>query len=325
MNKKMKKIFLTGERPTGNLHIGHFFGTIKKRIKIQKKHKNFIIIADNQLNINEKKNKEKNINKLITSYISMGISTKKSCIFIQSKIKELLTLEYFLSNFIDINTIKRNPTIKKNIENKKNISCNDFLYPVSQAADILLFNANSITVGIDQVPILEITNKIVRNVNNFYNKKIFRKCKAILSKNNKIIGTDGVKKMSKSIGNTISFNYTKKKLKKIIFKLKTDNNRKNVFSPGNYKNSLVFNYLKLFQKKKEYNLIKKMYKEGLVSDIKTKKILFKKIWRINKRVRNKRKKINNKFIKYIIHKGNKKAREIAKKRIKFIKKKTAFF
>lgn len=322
----MKKIFLTGERPTGNLHIGHLFGTIKNRLKIQKKYKIFIIIADNQLNKIEKKEKKKNIKKLIIDYLTVGISFKKSCIFLQSEIKELLELEYFLTNFIDINTLKRNPSTKNVIVKKKNILCRDFLYPVSQASDILLFNANFIPVGKDQIPMLEITNKIVRNVNNFYKKKIFRKCKAILSKNKNVIGTDGKNKMSKSFKNAIFLNCNKEKLEKIILSLKTDHEKKTIYSPGNYKNSLVFNYLKIFLDKKKYTKIKKMYKLGSISDMETKKILFNKAWKkinyFNKKRKNIVKKINT---DYIIKKNNRKAKKIAKKRIEIIKRSTSNF
>ncbi|UOQ38000.1 Tryptophan--tRNA ligase (Trp-tRNA) [Candidatus Vidania fulgoroideae] len=320
----MRNIFLTGERPTGNLHIGHLFGTIKKRIKIQRKNKIFIIIADNQLNKNEKKKKKKNIIKLMMDYFSTGINIKKNCIFLQSKIKELLELSCFLSNFINVNTLKRNPIIKNNISDR-NISCNEFFYPISQSSDILLFNANLIPVGKDQLPMLEITNKIVRNINIFFKKEIFRKCKALLSKNKKIIGIDGTKKMSKTQNNTIPINCKKEKLIKIIRKLKTDHKKKTIYSPGNYKNSVVFNYLKLFSKNEEYRLYKKDYKKGKLSDIKTKEILFLKIWRKIKIFRKRRKEIKKKQVKKILKINNKKARSISKKRISLIKKNTSFF
>ncbi|UOQ27857.1 Tryptophan--tRNA ligase (Trp-tRNA) [Candidatus Vidania fulgoroideae] len=320
----MKNIFLTGERPTGNLHIGHFFGTIKKRLKIQKKNKIFIIIADNQLNKNEKKKKKKNIIKLMIDYFSVGINIKKNCIFLQSKIKELLELSYFLSNFININNLRSNPIIKNNIS-ERNMSCNEFFYPISQSSDILLFNANLIPVGKDQLSMLEITNKIVNNVNIFFKKKVFRKCRALLSKNKKIVGIDGIKKMSKTQNNTIPINCKKEKLIRIIRKLKTDHEKKTIYSPGNYKNSTVFSYLKLFSKKKEYNLYKKIYKKGVLSDIRTKEVLFTKIWRKISVFRKRRKKIKKKQVKKILKNNNRKARSISKKRINLIKKNTNFF
>ncbi|UOQ33075.1 Tryptophan--tRNA ligase (Trp-tRNA) [Candidatus Vidania fulgoroideae] len=320
----MKNIFLTGERPTGNLHIGHLFGSIKNRLRIQKKNKIFIIIADNQLNKKEKKKKKKNIIKIMMDYMSLGINKKKSCIFLQSKIKELLEINYFLSNFININVLKRNPIVR-NICSKRNISCNEFFYPISQSSDILLFNANLIPVGEDQLSMLEITNKIVKNVNFFFKKEIFRRCSAILSKNKKIIGTDGINKMSKSLKNTIPINCKKKKLRNIIKKLKTDHEKKTISSPGNHKNSVVFNYLKLFMKGKKYALLKEMYGKGKISDIRTKEILFRRIWKKINLFKKRRSKIKKSSIKKTLRNNNIEAKRYAKKRINFIKKKSNNF
>ncbi|MGX7589146.1 tryptophan--tRNA ligase [Candidatus Vidania fulgoroideorum] len=272
------KIILTGDSPTYNkLHIGHYFGSIKKRIKYQKKNKLYLIIADNQALSNNKKINEinKNIIDLTIEYLALGIKEKYTNIFIQSKIPELNEFYTFFLNFVKYNFLLKNPTIRNEIKNKKIDNLGFITYPVSQAADILSFMADYTIVGKDQIPIIEQVNKISKKVNNFLGKNFFKKCKIIKGSKNTIKGIYGKKKMSKSLNNSININSTVDEIYRIVNKIYTDPNRVKSHIPGNYKKNMVFKYLKLF--KYDTLKLKEKYKNGEITDCYVKNILKDKI------------------------------------------------
>ncbi|WDR79390.1 tryptophan--tRNA ligase [Candidatus Vidania fulgoroideae] len=318
-----KKIILTGDSPTYNkLHIGHYFGSIKKRIKYQKKNKLYLIIADNQAISNEKNIDiiNKNILEITIEYLALGINTKYTNIFVQSKIPELNEFYTFFLNFVNYNFLIKNPTIKKELKNKKINNLGFITYPVSQAADILSFLSDYTIVGKDQIPIIEQVNKISKRVNNFLGKNYFKKCKIINGNKNTIMGIYGKNKMSKSLNNSININSTDKEISKIVNKIYTDPNRIKKNIPGNYKNNMVFKYLSLFS----YNTskLKKEYLNGNISDCYTKKILKERILDflvpIKKKINEYRKNID--FILEILKKGTEKSRSVVCKNLEKFKK-----
>ena len=206
-----KKIILTGDRPTGNLHIGHYFGSLQNRVKLQEEYEQYILIADVQAltdNFNNPEKVRKNVIQVAIDYLSCGIDPNKSHIFIQSMIPELAELTIYYSNLVTVSRLKRNPTIKTEIKQKKELFGDDgnlvtygFLgYPISQAADITAFNANIVPVGEDQEPLIEQTKEIVRKFNSMYGDVLVEP-EILLSKTARVKGLDGNSKMGKSLGN----------------------------------------------------------------------------------------------------------------------------
>ncbi|WDI79401.1 tryptophan--tRNA ligase [Candidatus Vidania fulgoroideae] len=318
-----KKIILTGDSPTYNkLHIGHYFGSIKKRIKYQKKNKLYLIIADNQA-ISNKKNIDKinkNIIEITIEYLALGINTKYTNIFVQSQIPELNEFYTFFLNFVNYNFLIKNPTIRKELKNKKIDNLGFITYPISQAADILSFLSDYTIVGKDQIPIIEQVNRISKKVNNFLGNNFFKKCKIINGNNNTIMGIYGKNKMSKSLNNSININSTDKEICKVVNKIYTDPNRIKKNIPGNYKNNMVFKYLSLFNY--NTNKLKKEYLNGNISDCYIKKILKEQILDflipVKKKIDKYKKNID--FIIEVLKKGTKISRDIVCKNLEKFKK-----
>ncbi|MGX7588990.1 tryptophan--tRNA ligase [Candidatus Vidania fulgoroideorum] len=312
----MKKI-LTGDSPTlGKLHIGHYFGSINKRIKYQKKNKMYIIIADNQALSNKTKNLKKNVIDIAIQYLALGIKPKYSNIFVQSKIPELNEFYTFFLNFVTYSFLKNNPTIKTEIKNKKINNMGFITYPVSQAADILAFKASHTIVGKDQIPIIEQVNKIANKANRFLKVVFFNRCNIICGNKKIIMGIFGKRKMSKSLNNSINIYLKREEIISTVRKIYTDPNRINKNIPGNYKNNMVFKYLDLFK----YNTkkLKKKYENGNISDRYLKKILEEKLvdflLPIKKKIDMYNK--NKDYIIEVLKKGTKKSRKIVIKNLK---------
>lgn len=320
MNKK-KNIILTGDSPTGNLHIGHYFGSIKKRVELQKKFKQYIIVADYQALFNRRKIKDikKNTFNIIIEYLSLGIDPKETTIFIQTSIPEINEFYIFLLNFVSYERLIRNPTIKKEIrmKNIKKPNMGFLTYPISQSADILSFLANYTIVGIDQKPIIEQCNEISKKINSYVKKNFFKKCKTIFGSKKKLMGIYGKNKMSKSLKNSIDLNSSEKEIIQRVRNIYTDPNRTKKNSPGNTKGNIVFDYLELFTKKKDMEILCEKYKIGTISDSKLKEILKDKLINFIKPIK-KMRNIYNKNKDYVIEvikKGNYKARNVVKKNL----------
>ncbi|MCX8058103.1 MAG: tryptophan--tRNA ligase [Spirochaetes bacterium] len=251
----MKRI-LTGDRPTGPLHIGHYFGSLKQRVELQEEYDTFILIADVQALTDNFETPEKvrdNILEVTLDYLAAGIDPQKSNIVIQSKIPAIAELTVFFSNLVTISRLSRNPTLKEEIKQKQNLFGNDrltfgfFGYPVSQAADILSFNANLVPVGEDQLPMIELTREIARKFNTIY-KEVFVEPEPKLGTTGRIKGLDGNSKMSKSLGNAIYLKDDKDELKKKIFNAYTDPLKARKNDPGHPEGCMVYYYHKLFTK-----------------------------------------------------------------------------
>ncbi len=330
----MKNIILTGDRPTGNLHLGHYVGSLKSRIELQEKgdyEKYYIMIADTQALTDNAKNTDKVRNNLIQvaiDYLSAGIDPNKVCIFIQSQVPELFELTAYFMNLVSVSRLQRNPTIKEEIKQRgfSNTLPIGFLnYPVSQAADILAFHANVIPVGEDQLPMIEQTNEIVRAFNNTFGN-VFDEVKALLPKNKvcaRLPGLDGKIKMSKSAGNAIYLCDDEKTVKEKIMSAYTDPNHIKISDPGKIEGNIVFAYLDAFATEKhfekylpEYRNLKELkshYQKGGLGDVKVKLFLNNIINELLTPIREKRKELeqNVDYVYELLFKGSENAREIA--------------
>jgi len=252
-----KKVILTGDRPTGNLHLGHYFGAVKQRIDMQKEYNTYIIIADVQAltdNFEDPEKVRKNVFELCKDYLALGVDPKYSNIFIQSKIPAIAELTVFYSNLVTVNRLYRNPTTKAELASKETVFGNrgesityGFLgYPVSQAADLTAFDCEICPVGEDQVPHLEQAREIVRKFNRIYGETL-KEPEAFLSKTPRIKGLDGNDKMSKSLGNAIFITDTTEVIMKKIMGAYTDPNKIKKDDKANPDQCMVYYYHKLLQ------------------------------------------------------------------------------
>ena len=254
----MEKVILTGDRPTGRLHIGHYVGSLRRRVELQNSgefDKIFIMIADAQALTDNFANPEKvrqNIIEVALDYLSVGIDPEKSNIFVQSAVPELTELSFYYMNLVSVQRLQRNPTVKTELEMRKfegGTPTGFFCYPISQAADITLFKATTVPVGEDQKPMLELTNEIVRRFNHIYGGDVLIEPQILLPDNAaclRLPGTDGKAKMSKSLGNCIYLSDTAKELKKKVNSMFTAPQHLQIEDPGHLEGNTVFTYLDAF-------------------------------------------------------------------------------
>lgn len=317
-----KENLLTGDRPTGKLHIGHYIGSLKKRVKIQDQFNNFIMIADQQALTDNAKNPKKIQNSLIEvilDYLSVGIDPIKSNIFVQSQIPELSELTMHYLNLVSISRLKRNPTVKNEMKEKNfgdSVPTGFFIYPVSQAADITAFKASIVPVGEDQIPMIEQTNEIVKTFNNTYKQNVLKRAKALLPEKGmgRLPGIDGKAKMSKSLNNAIYLSDSPDIIRQKVMSMYTDPNHIRVTDPGRIEDNTVFTYLDAFCKDKKYLAeMKKHYKAGGLGDVKVKKYLNEIIQAELEPIRNRRSQYQNNldYIYEILKDGSNQARLIA--------------
>lgn len=276
-------IILTGDRPTGQLHLGHYVGSLKKRVEMQADENNQmnIMIADVQALTDNAKNPEKvskNVLEVALDYLAVGLDPKRSTLFIQSQIPQLAELMMYYMNLVTVARVKRNPTVKSEIEQKKfgeSVPTGFFVYPISQAADITAFKANLVPVGEDQKPMLEQTQEIVHTFNSTYGEVLVEP-KAVLPEKGmgRLPGIDGNGKMSKSLNNGIYLADDADTIKKKVMSMYTDPNHIHVEDPGQVKGNMVFTYLDVFGKDKAYiEELKEHYRRGGLGDVKIKRYL----------------------------------------------------
>ncbi|MDT2740594.1 tryptophan--tRNA ligase [Enterococcus canintestini] len=279
----MKNTILTGDRPTGRLHLGHYVGSLKKRVEMQADPNNelYIMIADMQALTDNAKNPEKvssNVLEVALDYLAIGLDPSKTTLFIQSQIPQLAELTMYFLNLVSVGRVRRNPTVKSEIEQKnfgEGVPTGFFIYPVSQAADITAFKANLVPVGEDQKPMLEQTQEIVHSFNNIY-KPVLVEPKAVLPPKGmgRLPGIDGNGKMSKSLGNGIYIADSADVIKKKVMSMYTDPNHIHVEDPGQVEGNMVFTYLDVFGTDKEYIAkLKDNYRRGGLGDVKIKRYL----------------------------------------------------
>ena len=279
-----KETLLTGDRPTGKLHIGHYIGSLKNRVTLQNSelYNSYIMIADQQALTDNARNPEKIRNNLIEvalDYLSVGINPSKSTIFIQSQIPELNELTMHYLNLVTVARLERNPTVKSEIKERNfnmSIPAGFMIYPVSQAADITAFKANIVPVGEDQLPMIEQTREIVRSFNNIYKEDVLVEPRAILPKEGlgRLPGIDGKAKMSKSLNNAIYLSDEPDVIKNKVMSMYTDPNHIRVEDPGTIENNTVFIYLDAFCNEiDKLQEMKMHYQIWGLGDVKVKKYL----------------------------------------------------
>ncbi|MBE6444431.1 MAG: tryptophan--tRNA ligase [Alphaproteobacteria bacterium] len=332
---------LTGDRPTGKLHLGHYVGSLKRRVELQNsgKYQTYIMIADAQAltdnadDINKVRN---NISEVALDYLACGLDPQKSTIFIQSQIPELCELTFYYMNLVTVARLQRNPTVKNEIQLRKfnqSIPTGFFTYPISQAADITAFKANIVPVGEDQLPMIEQAREIVRSFNNLY-KEVLIEPKAVLPENSicsRLPGLDGAAKMSKSLGNCIFLSDSSADIKKKVQSMFTDPTHLRVEDPGHTENNPVFIYLDAFCKNEHFaaflpayqNLdeLKAHYQRGGLGDGTVKKFLNEVLQNELKPIREKRELLSNDlpYIFDMLKQGSEQARETAAKTLDEVK------
>ena len=292
----MNKVILTGDRPTGKLHIGHYVGSLRRRVELQDSgeyDRIFIMIADAQALTDNADNPEKirqNVIEVALDYLAAGLDPKKVNIFIQSAVPELTELAFYYMNLVSVARVQRNPTVKTEIEMRgfagESIPTGFFCYPISQAADITLFHGTTVPAGEDQKPMIELTNEIVRRFNSIYGP-VLNECQILLPQNQacmRLPGTDGKAKMSKSLGNCIYLSDSAKELKKKVNSMYTDPEHLTLEQPGHLEGNTVFTYLDAFCTDDDFarflpdypNLqaLKEHYTRGGLGDGTCKKFLF---------------------------------------------------
>ena len=294
LEEEMKKIILTGDRPTGKLHVGHYVGSLKRRVELQNSGEYddiYIMIADAQALTDNADNPEKvrkNISEVALDYLSCGLDPEKSNLFVQSYVSELTELTFYYSNLVTVSRLKRNPTVKSEIQMRgfnASIPVGFFTYPISQAADITAFKATTVPVGEDQLPMLEQAREIVRSFNTTYDEVLVEP-KALLPENeicSRLPGTDGKAKMSKSLGNCIYLSDEPEDIRKKIMSMYTDPDHIRIEDPGKLEGNTVFTYLDAFCRPEYFaefwpdyaNLdeVKEHYQRGGLGDVKVKKFL----------------------------------------------------
>ncbi len=326
-----KKRILTGDRPTGRLHIGHYFGSLQKRVEMQNSglYDPYILVADVQAltdNFNNPDKVRKNVREVVKDYLSVGIDPEKSTIFIQSMIPEIAELTVFYSNLVTIARLERNPTVKTEIAQKRELFGESvtygFLgYPVSQAGDITAFSGELIPVGEDQLPLIEQCREIVRKFNSIYGEVLIEP-EAILSSGKRIKGLDGNVKMGKSLGNAIYLSDSPEEITKKVMSAVTDPKRIKKDDLGNPDVCMVAYYHQLFTEKEEYENVCKECRAGARGCVACKKQLAQNIIKTLEPIREKRKYYEEhpELVDKILIEGTQKARKEAQETMKKVKK-----
>jgi hypothetical protein len=340
-NKNERKVILTGDRPTGKLHLGHYVGSLQRRVELQNSgefDEINILIADDQAltdNYDNPKKIRDNIIEVALDYLSVGIDPAKSTICIQSALPALHALSFYYLNLVTTQRLSRNPTVKAEMkqkgysgenenDNEAGLPAGFFTYPVSQAADITAFKATTVPVGEDQLPMIEQTKEIVRRFNQLYQREILLEPEILLPKNSsqrRLPGIDGKAKMSKSLGNGIYLSDDENTVKTKIMSMYTDPSHINIADPGHVEGNMVFTYLDAFSKQEDFaeflpeyqNLeeMKEHYKRGGLGDVKCKKFLLKVMENMLSPIRAERKLWENRIsdVYDILYQGTEKAKE----------------
>lgn len=325
---KQKKILLTGDRPTGPLHIGHYIGSLINRVKLQDTHENFIMLADSQAltdNFDDIDKVKNNIFEVLSDYLACGIDPSKSTIFIQSMVPALSEITQYLLNVISINRIGHNPTVKNEIKQKgyaESVPAGFYLYPIFQVADIVAFDADVVPVGRDQAPMLELCRDVAGKYNQLYGDVLVLPEPMYPTITNNLPGIDG-NKMSKSLGNAISLLDTEKEIAKKIKKMKSDSSRQSINDPGDPSKAVAFSYLDAFDEDKEaVESLKNQYRQGGLGDKVVKERTLQVIESLIAPIRERRIEIrkDKNLLESILAEGTEKAKEKAEKTLSRCKK-----
>lgn len=327
-----KKVILTGDRPTGKLHLGHYTGSLKNRVALQNTgdYEMYIMIADQQALTDNAKDPQKIINSVMEvtmDYLAVGLDPEKVNIFIQSQIPELAELTAYYLNLVSVARLQRNPTVKEEIKQKsfggEGVPAGFFVYPVSQAADITAFKADLVPVGNDQKPMLEQAREVVRSFNNIYGEVLVEP-EGMYPEGiqGRMPGIDGKAKMSKSLGNAIYLSDDAETVKKKVMSMYTDPNHIRVEDPGKVENNTVFTYLDAFYKDKEHLAeLKAHYRRGGLGDVKLKRLLIDVLEEELAPIRARRKELeeNKEYLYEVLKKGSANAKAVAAQTLKEVR------
>ncbi len=321
MKENKKMTVLTGDRPTGRLHLGHFVGSIENRLKLQDEADTaYYMIADVQALTDNADNPEKvrnNVIEVALDNLACGIDPTKTTMFIQSEIPEIAELTVYFLNLVTLARLKRNPTVKNEMQQKgyeEDVPAGFLCYPVSQTADILFAKANTIPVGEDQLPVIEQANEIVEKFNRFYGGEVFQKIKTIISETPRLVGLDGGAKMSKSLNNAIYLSDSSEEIERKVGLMYTDPAHIHVEDPGHVEGNVVFAYLDIFDTDKAgVAELKKQYEAGGLGDVVIKKRLIGVLEDLITPIRERREYLakDPKKVMEILREGTERAREAA--------------
>ncbi len=315
-----KKIILTGDRPTGALHLGHYVGSLQNRVALQDSCQQYILVADVQALTDNFDNPQKvrdNVLQVMLDYLAVGIDPQKSTIFLQSMIPQIAELTIFYLNLVPVNRLKRNPTVKAEIQDKKfgeSLPAGFLIYPVHQSADITIVKANLVPVGADQLPMIEQTNEIVRAFNRTYNTDVLCEAEPLLSAASRMPGLDGKAKMSKSLGNAIFLCDPADVVAKKVMSMYTDPDHIRVTDPGKVEGNTVFTYLDIFdQDKAAVAQLKEQYQRGGLGDVVLKKRLIEVLNTLLEPIRTRRAQLaqDPAAVMKILFEGTSKTRDVA--------------
>ncbi len=315
----MEKRILTGDRPTGRLHLGHYVGSLQNRVRLQHEYDTYVLIADVQAltdNFEHPQMLRQNVFEVTLDYLAVGLDPERVKIVVQSMVPELAELTIYFMNLVTVATLERNPTVKEEIKQrnfKRGVPVGFWSYPISQAADITIFKAHLVPVGEDQLPMIEQAREIVRRFNTLYGKVLIEP-KAMLGEVARLPGTDGNAKMSKSLGNCIYLSDPPEVLRKRVMSMFTDPTRIHPTDPGHVEGNPVFTYHDTFNpNKNEVEELKDRYRKGAVGDVEVKEKLFAALDNFLAPIRARRAEYEAKpdRVKEIILEGTKKARATA--------------
>ena len=315
----MQKRILTGDRPTGPLHLGHYVGSLANRVRLQHEYDSYVLIADVQAltdNFEHPEMLEANVFEVALDYLAVGLDPEKVKIVVQSMVPELAELTIYFMNLVTVATLERNPTVKEEIKQRnfaKGVPVGFWSYPISQAADITIFKADLVPVGEDQLPMIEQAREIVRRFNRLY-RKVLIEPKALVGAMARLPGTDGGAKMSKSLGNCIYLGDSAETVRKRVMSMYTDPTRIHPTDPGHVEGNPVFTYHDVFNPNKaEVEELKERYRKGTVGDVEVKQRLFEALEKFLAPIRERRAEYgkNRARVREIIMEGTKKGRAVA--------------
>jgi tryptophanyl-tRNA synthetase len=327
MAETPKKRILTGDRPTGPLHLGHYVGSLVDRVRLQHEYDSYIILADVQALTDNFDNPQKvrdNVAEVVMDYLAVGLDPNVVTIFIQSLVPQIAELTVFFSNLVTVSRLERNPTVKDELREKgldENVTFGFLGYPVSQAADIMFVNANLVPVGDDQAPMVELTRDIVIRFNNIYGETL-NVPDIMIGKVARLPGTDGKAKMSKSMGNAIYLKDDAKTVERKVMSMYTDPTRLRATDPGHVEGNPVFTYHDAFNPNKEEVVeMKRLYRIGGIGDVAVKRALVKALNDFLEPIRQERAKYEDKpdLLREIMMEGTRKARQRGEETIRLVR------
>jgi tryptophanyl-tRNA synthetase len=314
-----RPIILTGDRTTGPLHLGHYAGSLRNRVALQHTHQQFVLLADAQAltdNIDNPEKVRRNVMEVALDYLAVGIDPTETTICVQSALPALAELTHLYLNFVSVSRLERNPTIKDEIQTRgfeRDIPAGFLCYPVAQAADITAFKATVVPVGLDQAPMLEQTNEIVRRINRQVGRELLLEAKALISSTGRLPGADGKTKMSKSQGNAISLSATPNEIRAFVNSMYTDPNHLRATDPGIVEGNVVFTYLDAFDADcAAVDELKERYRRGGLGDVTVKRHLEDVLQDLLKPIRERRAAVSNdlRYVLDVLRSGTSKARAI---------------